>query len=54
MWLLDRAAGKGLAISLYESEEALRASEQAADKLRKDAVGQIPTGNVISVGQFCR
>ena len=38
-FLLDRASGKALSITLWESEEALTASEQAADRLRSDAAG---------------
>ena len=37
--LLDRRSGKALTITLWESEEALRASEEAANKLRGDAAG---------------
>lgn len=36
-WLLDRSSGKGFGITLFESESAVRASEDAAAKLR-DAV----------------
>jgi heme-degrading monooxygenase HmoA len=37
--LLDRSSGKALTITLWENEEALRASEEAANKLRDDAAG---------------
>jgi heme-degrading monooxygenase HmoA len=37
--LLDRSSGKALTITLWQSEEALRASEEAANKLRSDAAG---------------
>ena len=37
-WLVDRGSGKGLAITLWESEGALRASEPAVAKLREEAV----------------
>jgi heme-degrading monooxygenase HmoA len=38
MYLLaDRGSGKALAITLWESEEALRASEEAANRLRQDS-----------------
>ena len=36
-WLLDRASGKGFSVTLFESESALRASEDASAKLRSDA-----------------
>jgi heme-degrading monooxygenase HmoA len=32
--LVDRASGKTLAISVWETEEAMRASEEAAGRLR--------------------
>ena len=35
--LVDRAGGKQLTITLWESEEAMRASEEAADRLRQGA-----------------
>jgi heme-degrading monooxygenase HmoA len=37
--LLDRSSGKALTITLWQSEEALRASEEAANQLRSDAAG---------------
>ena len=38
MYLLaDRGSGKALAITLWESEEALRASEEAANRLRQQS-----------------
>jgi heme-degrading monooxygenase HmoA len=38
-FLLDRSSGKALTITLWESEEALGASEEAANQLRSDAAG---------------
>ncbi len=35
--LADRQAGRTLGITFWESEEALRASEEAADRLRADS-----------------
>jgi heme-degrading monooxygenase HmoA len=35
--LIDRATGKGLTITFWESEEAMRATEEAANQLRDDA-----------------
>jgi heme-degrading monooxygenase HmoA len=37
--LVDRSSGRALTITLWESEKALRASEEAANKLRGDATG---------------
>jgi heme-degrading monooxygenase HmoA len=34
--MVDRTTGKSLAITFWESEEALRASETAADELRDE------------------
>lgn len=41
LWLIDEKGGKGLTITLFDSEEALRASAETADRLRKDAVGEL-------------
>jgi heme-degrading monooxygenase HmoA len=37
MLLLDRTSGKGIAITLWETEEAMRASEERANELRAQA-----------------
>ncbi len=37
--LVDRQDGTSISITLWESEEAMRASEEAADQLRSDAAG---------------
>jgi hypothetical protein len=39
-WLGDRKNGKGFALTFFESESALRASEDASARLRSDAVKQ--------------
>ena len=36
-WLVDRATGKGFSVTLFESEAALKASEDAAAQLRSQA-----------------
>src|SRR2546427_954054 len=36
-WLVDRKSGKGFSVTLFESESALRASEDAAAQLRSQA-----------------
>jgi len=45
-WLLDRKAAKGFSVTLFESESALKASEDAAAQLRSraTAVGVQITG----------
>ncbi len=35
--LLDRQSGKALTVTLWESEEAMRASEQEANRLRQES-----------------
>ncbi len=35
LFLVDRTEGKAITITIWESEEALRASEQAADEIRQ-------------------
>src|SRR5712691_9674448 len=36
-WLVDRASGKGFGVTLFESEAALKASEDAAAQIRSQA-----------------
>ena len=36
-WLLDRPSGKGFSVTLFESEAALKASENSAAQLRSQA-----------------
>jgi heme-degrading monooxygenase HmoA len=38
-YLVDRRSGKAISITLWESEEAMRASEEAADELRSESAG---------------
>lgn len=35
--LIDRESGKGLTLTFWESEEAMRASEEEATRIRKEA-----------------
>lgn len=50
-FLLDRANNKGISITIWESEDALRASAARADEIRKGAVA--PSGATIdSVEQY--
>jgi heme-degrading monooxygenase HmoA len=39
--LVDRQTGKGLTITLWESEAALQASEEEANRLRSEAAGNL-------------
>ena len=39
--LVDRQTGKGLTVTLWESEETLHASEEEANRLRKEAAGNL-------------
>jgi heme-degrading monooxygenase HmoA len=47
----DRETGKLVSVTLWESEEALRASEEAADQLRADAADRTG-GAIASVERF--
>jgi heme-degrading monooxygenase HmoA len=49
--LLDPATGKGMTISLWESEEAMRASEEAAQRLRAESSTAIGA-KVLSVERY--
>ena len=43
--LLDRASGKALTVTLWESDDALSASEPGADRIRRDALADaVPDG----------
>lgn len=50
-WGLDRATGKMVAVTLWESEDALRESEEAANALREDSTKQLG-GEIQSVERF--
>jgi len=39
--LVDRVGGKSLSISVWDSEESMRASEEAANQLRNQFAGNI-------------
>jgi heme-degrading monooxygenase HmoA len=49
--LADRATGREIAITMWESEEALRASEEAADRIRSEAAG-VADQQIVSVERF--
>lgn len=42
-FLIDRENGKSLAVTLWESEEAMRASEDAANSLRSEIAESLGT-----------
>ncbi|HEX9891444.1 MAG TPA: hypothetical protein VGB28_05225 [Actinomycetota bacterium] len=50
-WLLDRATGRMIAMTLWDSEETLNASAEAATTLRKDTTDELG-GNIVSVESY--
>ena len=50
-WLGDRTTGKGIVITLFESEAALKESEEATKKIRSAAVEKIGA-KVVSIERF--
>jgi heme-degrading monooxygenase HmoA len=50
--LVDRQSGEAIAITLWEDEEALRASEESANALRADAAGTMGAAEAPTVGRF--
>ena len=49
--LVDRAGGRAMTVTLWESEQALRASDEQADRLREDAT-QRAGGSIESVDGY--
>jgi heme-degrading monooxygenase HmoA len=49
--LADRSTGKSLTVTLWESEEAMRESEAAADRIREDAA-QAGGEQIVSVERY--
>ena len=49
-WLVDRSAGKGLIVTLWESEAAMRASEQA--RQARQAAMTTNTGAVVTTDRY--
>ena len=49
--LADRSSGKMVGITLWESEDALRQSEEAANQLRSGAAGA-GRAEIVSVERF--
>ncbi len=51
LMLVDRDAGKSIAVTLWESEEAMNASVEAANKIRGD-VASAAGEQIVSVEQY--
>lgn len=49
--LVDRTTGKGLTVTLWDSEQAMTTSEEAANKIRGDAASAIG-GQIVSVERY--
>lgn len=49
--LMDRESGKQISVTLWESEDALRASEEKANSLRKEAA-KTTSGDVAGVEKY--
>ncbi len=49
-WLVDRAAGKGLIVTFWESEEAMRTSEEA--RRRRQAATSAATGAQVTTERY--
>ncbi len=49
-WLADRASGKGLIVTFWESEEAMRASEEA--RRRRQAATSAATGAQVTTERY--
>jgi heme-degrading monooxygenase HmoA len=49
--LIDRSTGKSLSITLWDSEEALRASRQPSNQMRSEAVAMSPV-EILTVEEY--
>ena len=49
---VDRASGRTLILTLWETEDAMRASEEQANQLRRDAAGSMGAGAEPSVERY--
>ena len=49
-WLVDRSAGKGLIVTFWESEAAMRASEEA--RARRQAATTTSTGATVVTDRY--
>ena len=50
--LVDRETGGGMAITLWEDEEAMRASDEKADQLRRDAADEMGSTSAPRVERY--
>jgi formylmethanofuran dehydrogenase subunit E len=50
--LVDRETGKALAITLWEDEQAMRASEESANALRADAAREMGAADEPAVHRY--
>jgi heme-degrading monooxygenase HmoA len=50
--LIDRQSGEAVAITLWEDEQTLRATEESANALRADAAGQMDSAETPKVGRY--
>lgn len=50
-YLVDRETGDAMALTLWESEQALRASEEQADRIRKESASQVGA-EIVEVRRF--
>jgi heme-degrading monooxygenase HmoA len=50
--LVDRQSGEAIAITLWENEEAMRASEESANSLRAQAAGQMGAAQTPTIGRY--
>jgi heme-degrading monooxygenase HmoA len=49
--LVDRKSGRGVAVTLWESEDAMVQSRQRADELRQQAASEA-SGEIVSVDEY--
>jgi heme-degrading monooxygenase HmoA len=49
-WLVDREGGKGLVVTIWESEEAMRSSEHA--RARRQAATSAATGAKVTTDRY--
>ena len=50
-YLVDRESGKTIAVTLWDTEEAMRASEEAANRMRADEA-EATGGQIVDVERF--
>ena len=50
--LVDRQSGEAIAITLWEDEEAMRASEESANSLRTQAADQLGATQAPTIGRY--